>query len=563
MSKSLVPILILLSSMFFMPVKAQEPNIYEGLSLKGSTGLTSFHGDITKSPFGQLSDVKLGFAVNGIKMFNPRFGIQVRYFFGNMSVIRPDLNQQFTGQISEIGLAARIEPFNGLGKLYPYARIGISSASFRAIRWNPGTGVVIPPSFGYKLDNVTKGPKENTLSIPISLGLGYRINDKFSLELEHSNSITNNDVIDAYAGSGKYDDMFGFTNIGIRYNLGPSIEGKSKPVSQRKTKEPRSSTRTQKEKDEELTVEEVPDEEIVGALDPFDYTIPITTVFVESIIPENPSSGKMFKVHLRVHKNDYKGPATIIQKFPQGFTVLETPIRHAKLIFNNQQLKISWSQMPVDSIVTVIYHVHINETVSGQKTITGNIRYSQPDGSNTYHFENHIYVLNRIEAEMDKEFLEIIGKAKANDNVYSKSVIISNPVRSKTASTAETEENLDRKIERLLRQYDGRNESGSLNQNTFELTKATTYKPGIEFRIQCGAFRSKGEQYYLIRKYNIREAMTEESHGGYYKYTVGSLQTYKEAERWRDAFIKRTNLQSVFIVAYRNGVRLNHVNEAR
>jgi len=91
----------------------------------------------------------------------------------------------------------------------------------------------------------------------------------------------------------------------------------------------------------------------------------------------------------------------------------------------------------------------------------------------------------------------------------------------------------------------------------------TTNKSGVEFRIQCGAFRTKGEHYDLIKKYNIRETMTEEFHNGYYKYTVGSLRSYKEAERWRDAFIKRTNLLSVFIVAYRDGVRLNHVNEAR
>lgn len=576
MSRSLALFLIALSSMFFMSVKAQEPNLYEGLSLKGSGGLTSFHGDMTKSPFGQISDVQPGFSINGIKMFNPRIGIQVRYFSGNMSVVRPDTDQQYTGQISEIGLAARIEPLSYLGsngprKLYPYARVGISSASFRSIRWKTSTGIVIPPSFGYKLDNVTKGPKENSLSIPIALGFGFRINDKISLEIEHSTSITNNDNMDAFAGTGKYDDMFGFTNIGIRYNLGPSYKGKPKEDSKRKTKEPRTSTKSRKDDEENKDDKELAKEEIVGSLDAFDYTIPITTVYVESIIPENPLSGKMFEVNLRIHKDDYKGPATITQLFPSGFTVLEAPIRHAKLAFTNQQLTISWSQMPVDSVVTVVYHVHIHETISGPEIISGNIRYSQPEGSNKYIFENHIYVLNRNEAKMDEKFLELIGTNKANDEVYSKSVILSSPTYSKTnnitAEKSESEEELDLKIERLLRKYDGEEledqSTSSTIVNSTSNSISGTYKPGVEFRIQCGAFRTRGEQYDLIKKYNIRETMTEQKHNGYYKYTVGSLSTFKEAERWRDSFIKRTNLLSVFIVAYRDGIRLNHVNEAR
>jgi len=560
MSKSWVPILILFLGMFSMSVKAQDQNIYEGLSLKGSAGLAAMHGDITMSPFGQLSDAKLGFSINGIKMFNPFIGIQVRYFGGNLSATRSDLNQQYTGHVSEIGLAIRIEPLrimgqNGPRKVYPYTRFGISSTSFRAIRLDTNTGLVIPPSFGYKLDNETKGPQENALSFPISLGLGYRINDKISLEIEHSNSITNNDNLDAWAGSSNINDMIGFTNIGIRYNLGSSGSGTSGQTSQRRTKDLRTSSRSSRNRDENRKLEdgELPEDiEIAGAVDPFDYNIPITTVFVESRMPDNPSGGKMFEVNLLIHKNDFKGSATITQNFPPGFTVLETPLRHAELTFINQQLKIKWSQMPADSVVTVLYHVHISKTTSGKQTISGNIRYTQPEGSAYYNFNNYLLVSNRREADMDSKFLNIVKYNEPIQSDHSNSVIISDPI------SLENEKALDLKIEKLL------NLSGELNDNMeFTTPSVSSYKPGIEFRIQCGAFLIKGEQNDLIRKHNIREAVKEEYHQGKYKYTVGSLQSYEAAKRWRDAFIKRTNLLDVFIVVYRDGVRLNSVNEVR
>jgi len=94
------------------------------------------------------------------------------------------------------------------------------------------------------------------------------------------------------------------------------------------------------------------------------------------------------------------------------------------------------------------------------------------------------------------------------------------------------------------------------------IQKARTVQ-GVEFRIQCGAFRDNRQApSELAAKYGITELIQEEYIDGWYKYTVGSFRTYEEAGKFRDAFIKRTKILAAFIVAYRDGKRLANINDA-
>lgn len=612
MLKSFAPVILMLLLLLSPPAKAQEPNILKGLSVKGSVGLTAVHGDMTLSPFGKLGDAKLGFSVTGIKMFNPVIGIQFLYYSSNTAVIRPDKDTQFTGKLREIGLSLRIEPFHtnadgSTRKIYPYARIGISNLGFRAVRWTTSTSEIIPPYFGYILQQtVEPGPMESALAIPISVGFGYDINDQVSIELEHTNSISNTDYLDAWDGDGggNYNDMYGFTNFGIRYKIMPRKSGT--------TKRPRtaSTSRTQpREKAPERKVTYA--EEDPGTIEAYKYSVSKTKVFVETRFPERIYSGKLFDVTYRIHKNNYKGPARITQEFPIGLTPVVTPIRNAVMKFEEPFLSIEWAQMPVDSLVDVVFHVFVKADLSGPIKTSGQISYEQPGGTAFFDFTNHAYIYNRMEAEMDEKFvsgnsaknldqkesgsqmgfssfedrrraelslqdkIEEILEQKNSNKPTTNPLSLQAAELPRTQETTKTgsnfryqprlsEDQLDQNIQNLIRS--GRNNPESYssgNEYSSAATQSFVGKPGIEFRVQCGAFRHSGEQYKLARRYNIREPLAEEYHNGLYKYTVGSLSTYQEAVRFRDNFIARTNLQSVFIVAYKDGRRLQNLNEAR
>ncbi len=621
-----LPIQLIVVFLFVISLNgnAQTRSLYQGVSVKGSTGISMVHGDLTINPFGKISDGKFGFGVTGTKMFSPFFGIQFGYSSSNLSTIRADLGEQYTGQISQIGLSTRIVPLkpigpNGLRRLYPYFSLGVSNASFRAIRWNTTTQQIIPPSFGYKLEDLSNGPRENALSFPIGVGFGVRLNDNLSLEIEHTNSVLNTDFLDATA-TGNWNDHYGFTNIGIRYTIDPLYQSGIP-----RAKKPKVETERKPVRQEPEIISEA---EETGSIDPVKSVIPYSKVYVESIIPEHPISGGLIEILLRIHKGNYIGPATIIHDLPDGFTAVEVPLRHANLKFENNQTKINWSQMPVDSIITVRYHAFIDEQVSGPRTIRGSIWYDQPDGKKGYQFINQCLVTNRKELEMDDQYLNILAKQKTTPTPYSTSVV-TQPVNAQMAIAKEAlasnpktmqidelirnyentgtiatrsmndatnqglnrfdrslvnESDLDKRIQNIIGPVSNATQRENLNPSKPATTEddldrqierligsgssatggsAFVAKPGVEFRIQCGAFRSREESRALIKKHNIKEPLQEEYNSGLYKYTVGSFKTYQEAQAYRDAFIRRTNLLSVFIVGYKNGVRQANLQSLR
>ena len=647
MLKTYKSFLILL--MFLMPYlgHAQNNSVYSGLSVKGSAGLATLYGDISESTGGSFRNAKFGFGISGIKMFSSFFGIEVRYASGNLSNIRADLNKQFTGQVSEIGLSARLEPFSvegqgGLRKIYPYARIGISNASYRAIRWNTVTNQIIEPSFGYNLDDLTNGPRENALSFPLGIGVGFRVNSKLSVEFEYNHSILNTDFLDTEQVTGGFNDMFGLTTVGIRYSIVPAYQ----------TGLPRDRSALDSGNSPLLTANRYATGNLdqrgsteKEPIDPFKNEIPYSSIFVESIIPDYPVSGEIFEVQLSIQKGDYTGPASLVQTFPDGFTAIEAPLRHARLTFENRQATITWNQMPIDSLITVRYHVQTEQNLSGPNTINGRIYYAQPNGNQSYQFVNQMLVINRNEMEMDKRFQDILSERKSTSNPYSTSVSVQKQRESeldrvvkdlmknyeetgevypkrlndplvKSADpafekTLVPEKDLDTKIQKLLGSFGGSRKrtspdgvdnlietyaqtgkvgtlppanktmtesdldrqienlinGGSPTYNTQwnDLNQPGTFigKQGVEFRIQVGAFKSRSEYTALGRKLNIRESVSEEYHNGLYKYTVGSLGTYRQAQQYRDELIRKTGLLSAFIVQYNNGQRIQGISQLR
>ena len=250
----------------------------------------------------------------------------------------------------------------------------------------------------------------------------------------------------------------------------------------------------------------VPVEPIKVAEPAANKALPITNLFVDCQVPETIENGQSFNVRIRINKSDYKGTAKLIQKLPDGFTAKDPLMGSGIFSFINQSVIIEWDHLPADSILVLTYIVEPDKTVAGSQTISGRMEYQQPDGSKTVHFNKTIFV----NAPQQVEAPAVIDKTETAGNIQ----------------------------------------------------KARAVQ-GVEFRIQCGAFRDNRQApSELAAKYRITELIQEEYIDGWYKYTVGSFRTYEEAGKFRDAFIKRTKILAAFIVAYRDGKRLANINEA-
>ncbi len=81
----------------------------------------------------------------------------------------------------------------------------------------------------------------------------------------------------------------------------------------------------------------------------------------------------------------------------------------------------------------------------------------------------------------------------------------------------------------------------------------------IEYRVQIRArYNRPLKKSYLSAKYNIPISdIMENMHNGYYVYTVGSFNTYEQAKAKRNSLRTHNGVSDAFVVAFKNGLRLD------
>lgn len=83
--------------------------------------------------------------------------------------------------------------------------------------------------------------------------------------------------------------------------------------------------------------------------------------------------------------------------------------------------------------------------------------------------------------------------------------------------------------------------------------------PEMEYRVQIRAkYGNKISRQSLSNSYNIPVSdIKENTHNGFFIYTVGSFNTYEEAKAKRNQLRSYNGIMDAFVVAFENGVRLN------
>jgi hypothetical protein len=329
------------------------------------------------------------------------------------------------------------------------------------------------------------------MSMPIALGVSYKVLPFMQIELEHSFRITNTDLLDCYKGPGTRNDMYSITSVGLRFSI-PGPEKVRKPK-----EDPYNGVPLEKL----VKPEEIKSERTDSRLD-------VTCDFPESI-----RNGETIRVKVSITRGGFTGGARLIQKFPEGFVPIEDLTKVQGFTFTNQNFIVDWEKLPTDAVVVYEYLVKVGERLTGTRTIAGKLEYQEGKSGRSVRFNNTVFIESANETKVEEEAVkpEINAGAGANRG---------NIMQAKTL-------------------------------------------PGIEYRIQCGAFKENSQaDTELAAKHKITEIIQEEYTGGWYKYTVGSFRTYEEAARYRDEFIGRTGILSSFIVAYRDGRRLANINDA-
>lgn len=477
-----------------------QGSILKGVSLRVSPGALSYNGDMSTNnlnlPKRIATGSKFGVSAAINKQFRSYLGIQAQFLYGSLYTSAVD-NTYFAGSLSEFSLSFRFDPLPLLTKktfvLSPYLSAGVGTFSFRSVRRDMDTNVVLLPNFGYQIDGLTKASKQTAMSIPMAVGISYKIGPNLRLELEHAVRMTNTDLLDCFKGPSAANDLYSLTSISLRFTI---------------------ATRSSLVIDPNLEVVRTPEIKITEPAEKLKTDSRQENLMITFNTPESLEPGQAVEVKILIRKDNYQGPAKLIQKFPTGFTVSAGPDNNHPFLFLDQNVIIEWDRMPADSVVILNYKVKVNDNLYGSHTIIGRFEYEPPGGAKTVRFNKSIFIVNR--KEISENEISIDQLLKQNDTVKS--------VKAPVAKT-----------------------------NIQESQPPT----GIEFRIQCGAFKDPGQaNAHLIAKYKIPETLQEEFLDGWYKYTVGSFRDHGEAVRFRKSFIERTGISSAFIVSYKDGKRL-------
>ena len=87
---------------------------------------------------------------------------------------------------------------------------------------------------------------------------------------------------------------------------------------------------------------------------------------------------------------------------------------------------------------------------------------------------------------------------------------------------------------------------------------------GVEFRVQVRASRKAiAPIHKLAERFHLTEKIKEDFVGNWYRYSVGSFLTYKDASNLRNKLITENEVKDAFIVAFYKGKRLNKLSDIK
>ncbi len=201
--------------------------IRDNWSVTGQIGSSVFRGDIDVQKSIRFPGV-FGFAVNKqvVSTGVLNGGVKAQFNFGRLQGEKND--QSFTNNYMEgclnfqvimnkwINQSFRFEKFR------PYAFGGIGFINYRTLLKDKNGNVI--GGLGYDLDpnlevneNPSKSKPVTDLMFPVGLGVNYKLNENFNIELEASSRFINSDRLDAKVNW--KNDKYWFFSIGVTYKI--------------------------------------------------------------------------------------------------------------------------------------------------------------------------------------------------------------------------------------------------------------------------------------------------------------------------------------------------------
>jgi hypothetical protein len=268
--------------------------------------------------------------------------------------------------------------------------------------------------------------------------------------------------------------------------------------------------------------------------------------------PDWSEANKDYIVTILVNKESLAKFAKIEETVPAGYTAVNVDSKEGIFTFKDDKLKFLWMNLPADPYFTVSYKlIPLKGSVHKESpAISGVFSYIVEDKTQSINIVEEDVSLANLTPERVKELI----KGQAQTLVAANTIPATSTT--KTTQTSET----------ITRQPEAKTTATTVKQpvkGTEESVTADLLEPqsGIYYRVQLAAGHRPINIKSYFRKYKLDNTILKEQHNGWFKYSVGSFDVYKDARDYRVHIWNTTSIADAFVAAYNNGKRIT-VQEA-
>jgi len=273
-------------------------------------------------------------------------------------------------------------------------------------------------------------------------------------------------------------------------------------------------------------------------------------------VPSMIGSGNEYIVNILVNKGSTEKFAKIEEEIPEGFTAEAIQTKDAIFTFKDQKVKFLWMNLPAEQRFVVSYKLTPkNKQDASKLNIKGTFSFIIKDATQVIEIDQREVDLSNLDPKNIEGIIASVPEPTFTSTGGQNT-------EGQPASSSYTETGVDGGKEIPVKYQKIQDKVRTSAQKPIDL-KPYLLEPekGVYYRVQIAAGHKPVDIKRYFKKYKISEEIRTEEHEGWYKYSVGSFNAYKEARDYRVNLWSATTIDDAFVAAYNNGKRIT-VQEA-
>lgn len=261
------------------------------------------------------------------------------------------------------------------------------------------------------------------------------------------------------------------------------------------------------------------------------------------------------EVKLFVRRGEAEKFAKISERLPSGFTAEPIESKDAIFASENGEVRFLWMNLPPEPQFQVAYRL-IPLTADAQvPSLQGEFSFLHDNVTRTFRITQSAVNPEGLDSEMLSALFHEAGVSHSGSKGQSGDIILDGP----SAGGVDLPVSY-REVQPIRPSVDPSVSSMRKRKAMMERYMLTP-EEGIYYRVQVAAGHKPIDINRYFKRLLLRADVRTERHDGWYKYSVGSFTSYRDARDYRMKVWETTPISDAFVAAYNNGHRIT-VQEA-